>query len=297
MRPVLVLCLFLLTGVDAARRSSAAQRLNAAASRTVTTSDGVTLHALESGSGPAILFVPGWTMPAEIFEPQLAHFGPRWRTVSMDPRGHGRSSKPTDGYDLATRARDIRAVIEGLGLAPVVLVGWSNGATEAAAYIDQFGTDGLAGVVFVDGTAGGTTTPAESAARMTLLPKMLTERRAFTEAFVKSMYRTPQPEAYISRVVEGVLRTPTTVAVTTGLAASFVDFRPALGKIDTPAMIVAAESPFTKWYEEMRERIPNVRYELMKGVGHALFVDDAPRFNALLEEFVRTTRAARPGGR
>ena len=152
MKPVLVLCLVLLTGVEVAQRSSAAQRVSAAASRTVTTRDGVTLHCLESGSGPAILFVPGWTMPAEIFEPQLAHFGPRWRAVSMDPRGHGRSSKPTDGYDLATRARDIRAVIEGLGLAPVVLVGWSNGATEAAAYIDQFGTDGLAGVVFVDGT-------------------------------------------------------------------------------------------------------------------------------------------------
>ena len=30
-----------------------------------TTSDGVKLHYLESGAGPTILFVPGWTMPAE----------------------------------------------------------------------------------------------------------------------------------------------------------------------------------------------------------------------------------------
>lgn len=35
------------------------------------TSDGVKLHYLESGTGPTILFVPGWTMPAEIWQPQI----------------------------------------------------------------------------------------------------------------------------------------------------------------------------------------------------------------------------------
>jgi len=37
------------------------------------TSDGVELHYLEAGSGPTPVFVPGWTMPAEIWEPQLDH--------------------------------------------------------------------------------------------------------------------------------------------------------------------------------------------------------------------------------
>lgn len=36
-----------------------------------TTSDGVQLHYLEAGSGPPLVFVPGWTMPAWIWEPQL----------------------------------------------------------------------------------------------------------------------------------------------------------------------------------------------------------------------------------
>ena len=38
------------------------------------TSDGVKLHYLESGTGSTILFVPGWTMPAEIWQPQMEHF-------------------------------------------------------------------------------------------------------------------------------------------------------------------------------------------------------------------------------
>jgi non-heme chloroperoxidase len=31
------------------------------------TSDGVKLHYLEAGSGPSMVFVPGWTMPAWIW--------------------------------------------------------------------------------------------------------------------------------------------------------------------------------------------------------------------------------------
>ena len=39
-----------------------------------TTSDGVRLHYVEAGSGPAIVFVPGWTNSAWIWEPQIQHF-------------------------------------------------------------------------------------------------------------------------------------------------------------------------------------------------------------------------------
>jgi hypothetical protein len=40
-----------------------------------TTSGGVRLHYLEAGNGnPAILFVPGWTMPSDIWEKQLLYF-------------------------------------------------------------------------------------------------------------------------------------------------------------------------------------------------------------------------------
>ena len=43
-------------------------------SRHFVTSDGVKLHYLEAGSGPPLVFVPGWTMPAWIWEPQPKMF-------------------------------------------------------------------------------------------------------------------------------------------------------------------------------------------------------------------------------
>ena len=38
------------------------------------TSDGVRIHYLEAGSGQPIVFIPGWTMPAWIWQKQIDTF-------------------------------------------------------------------------------------------------------------------------------------------------------------------------------------------------------------------------------
>ncbi len=58
----------------------------AAKSGYFTTRDGVRLHYLETGSGPAIVFVPGWTNPAWIWEPPIQHFSKKYRVVALDLR-------------------------------------------------------------------------------------------------------------------------------------------------------------------------------------------------------------------
>jgi non-heme chloroperoxidase len=68
------------------------------------TSDGVCLHYLEAGSGPAIIFQPGWTMPAEIWQPQIDYFAHNYHVVALDPRSQGESDKPAEGnYPRAER--------------------------------------------------------------------------------------------------------------------------------------------------------------------------------------------------
>lgn len=123
------------------------------------------IHYLEAGKGPAILFVQGWVIPGWIWEKQIAHFAKRHRVVAMDPRSTGESSQTAEGLYPAAQARDIQAVVDQLKLAPVVLVGLSMGANYLAAYVDQFGTDTLARLVFVDGWAGRDYDP-------NILPKM-----------------------------------------------------------------------------------------------------------------------------
>src|SRR3984957_21034934 len=70
------------------------------------TSDGVRLHYLESGAGPTIVFVPGWTMPAEIWQPQIEYFSRSYHVVAVDPRSQRASDKPTEGNNAGGGAPD-----------------------------------------------------------------------------------------------------------------------------------------------------------------------------------------------
>lgn len=242
-----------------------------------------------SGKNASLLFVPGWTMPGWIWEHQIAHFAKTHHVVAMDPRGQGKSDKPRDGYFPAQRARDIRAVIEQLKLDPVVLVGWSMGVAEVAAYVEQYGTDRLAAVVLVDGLAGGYDAQF-TAAIVNFAGQHLKDRAKTTDAFVRSMYRKPQDEAYLKRVMAAALQTPTDAAMALMAGTFSSDHTAALAKIDKPALVVAAgddkSNPWVAKYRALAQSIPGARFELFPDSGHALFADEPARFNALLEQLL-----------
>ena len=256
-------------------------------SKFIATSDGVRIHCLEKGAGPAILFVPGWTMPAEIWERQIVHFGKSHRVVAMDPRSQGRSSDARDGHYPAVRARDIKAVVDELKLAPVVLVGWSLGAVETAAYVDRYGTQTVKALVFVDGRVGDDFHAEQTTLLLRRMNAYQTNRPAFTRGFVQSLFKKPQSEEYLERVTAASLRTPEDSAVALLLGYLTADYRPALAKIDTPTLLfVAGRAPDHGVKLEMQKQIPEAELEIFDDAGHAMFVDEPERFNTRLEKFL-----------
>lgn len=259
----------------------------------VITRDRIRLHYLESGNGSAILFVPGWTMPAEIWEPQIHHFSRRYRVVAMDPRSQGESTKASEGHHPERRAADIKEVVDQLKLAPVVLVGWSLGVPEALTYVDQFGTATLRAVVLVDGQIGDEPNPKILTGLGERLKQMQVSRRDFADKFVRSMYRKRQPEEYYRKIIAASLKTPTNTAVTL-LANAYTadDRRHVLAKLDCP--VLYAVTPQLKEQASMlRTKLPHARVEIFPDAGHALFVDDAARFNRVLESFLDALPASK----
>jgi pimeloyl-ACP methyl ester carboxylesterase len=85
---------------------------------------GAELHYRDSGSGPAVLFVHGWTLDLEMWAPQVAALEDSYRVVRLDRRGFGRSSGQPS---LAADADDIVALLDHLGIERVALVGMSQG--------------------------------------------------------------------------------------------------------------------------------------------------------------------------
>jgi microsomal epoxide hydrolase len=139
-------------------------------------------------------------MPAEIWDLQVRHFAKSYHVVALDPRSQGESERPTEGHYPERRARDIRKLIEHLKLSNVVLVGWSLGVGEVLTYARDFGTADLRALVLVDAFLSDPDKATVERLRgfFAWLKTMQTDRRKWTEDFVRNMYAKPQPEAYVS---------------------------------------------------------------------------------------------------
>jgi non-heme chloroperoxidase len=266
----------------------AAQATSLGADGFFTTSDGVRLHYRSKGVGRPIVFVPGWTLPGEIWEPQIREFSTRYRTIALDPRAQGRSETTGEGLFHSRRGRDVRELLEHLNLSDAVLVGWSMGVREILTSIGQSGTARIGAIALVEGDLW---VQGDPVSRMEIVRRMQADRKAFTRDFVRGMYVQPQSEEYFGRVTEMSMKTPTSAAATLMVASAVgpdTDMRQYFVKIDKPLLYVGvlAKKPQT---DVLRAAVPSARIELLDGAGHALFVDQAKRFNALLEELIAKT--------
>jgi non-heme chloroperoxidase len=252
-----------------------------------TTSDGIKLHYLESGAGPTILFVPGWTMPAEIWQPQIDYFSRNYHVVAIDPRSQGASEKTPDGNYPGRRAQDYKELIDHLGGSPVVMVGWSLAVSESLTYVEMFGTYKLNGLVLVDLGIYTISTPEELNGRYQQSHTFQSSRRQYTETFVRGMYHKPQSEEYLKSVIEASLKTPTSagIALISELALKY-DERPVLPKLNIPVLAVMTTNNRAA-AQLIASTVPGGQGEVFEDAGHCLFVDDADRFNTLLEGFLR----------
>jgi pimeloyl-ACP methyl ester carboxylesterase len=89
----------------------------------------VTINYAESGpSGPLLLLLHGVTSRWQTWQTAIPPLLMRWRVVAVDLRGHGRSGRVDDQYQLMEYVQDIQALLRHLGGEPAVLIGHSLGA-------------------------------------------------------------------------------------------------------------------------------------------------------------------------
>jgi 2-(acetamidomethylene)succinate hydrolase len=111
----------------------------------------VTLHAVTIGKGPLAILLHGITANAYVFQPLMERLAATFRLVSIDMRGHGRSSKPATGYAASDYADDIEAVVRRLDAGTALLIGHALGARDA--FVTGARDNGLvSGIVAIDFT-------------------------------------------------------------------------------------------------------------------------------------------------
>jgi pimeloyl-ACP methyl ester carboxylesterase len=95
-------------------------------SRYVDTRD-VRLHAVVGGDGPALLLVHGWPETWYAWRFLMPELARDFTVIAPDQRGVGLSGKPTDGYDSASLAGDLVALMDALGHERFAMYGTDTG--------------------------------------------------------------------------------------------------------------------------------------------------------------------------
>jgi pimeloyl-ACP methyl ester carboxylesterase len=222
----------------------------------------VRVHYLDvAGSGPAVVFVPGFGESADEYAWLAGSLGPR-HTVVVDLRGRGRSDVPDKGYDLEDHLGDLDAVLSDAGVERAHVVCYSRGTAYGLGWALEHPAR-VVSVVVGDYLAHHPRIPAD-----------------YVDRFLASTWRgRPVTDRLSPVAAHGILREATTVS-----------YWERLGSIPAPVLVMHGMRPgalltddgLARW----RAHRPDVRTVAFEESGHDLFSPDRERFVSTLSGFI-----------
>jgi pimeloyl-ACP methyl ester carboxylesterase len=265
-----------------------------------TAQDGSTIAFEDEGEGRPLVLLHGLMAHRGFFEQQRA-LADSFRLVRIDLRGHGQSASGQSRNvrpppDVETLADDVERLAAYLGLEDAIGIGWSLGAAVLWHVLAGPASRRFAGAVIVDMTArvlnDGDWQLGLSSAICDARSRAIEEDfGAFAASAGASIFAQPLDAAsrpLASWAGEEFARTdPEAVG---SLWASLVgeDFRPMLGKIRQPTLIVhGAQSHLygAGTADHLVRALPNARAVTFERSGHAPHLEQPDLFNRIVRDF------------
>lgn len=271
------------------------------------TQDGVRLYYEETGCGIPLIFVHEYAGDLRSWEPQLRHFGQRYRAIATNARGYPPSDVPPTvaSYSQARAADDIAAVLDHLGIDKAHIIGLSMGGFATLhfgfrhggrarslcvagcgygaepAQRDRFRAEAEAVAAFIDqhGMQAFAEKYAYGPTRVQFENK---DPRGFTE--FKRMLAEHDPAG--ARCTQlGVQRE----------RASLYDLVDEMRRLTIPTLILTGDEdwPCLQPGLLMKQSIASAALAVMPNCGHAINLEDADEFNRIVGSFLAQVDAGR----
>ena len=272
----------------------------------VTTTDGVTISYIRAGSGPDLLFIPGWSQTAAQWRKQLVEFSQNYRVTAVDMRGHGESGKPNYGYRIARLAADIHDIINQLDLRDVAVIAHSMGCCIMWSYWDLFSHDRIAKLILVDqpalmtadptweeGIAGNLGTVFTPTSSFEYSSAMRSSNGAAASAALVAGMKTPgMTDEDFSWIMKQNLKMLREHAATLLIDHAAADWRDVLPRITVPTLVIGGSASLfpTSGVEWITSQIPGAKLRIFsesEAGSHFLFWENASGFNATVYDFLK----------
>ena len=235
------------------------------------------------GTGPALLFAHGAGGNAASWWQQVPHFRDRYRVVTFDHRGFGRSTCAVDDFSPVHFDADALAILDALGVERAHVVcqsmgGWTGVriATAAPARVASLTLANTPGAVYSDALREQMRTlvnrpPSGDLTAMTLgAPfKAANPAGAYLYQAITAFNQTPMP---IDRLMT---------------REAFVD--PAkLDPFPVPVQLIASDLDATFPLPLLEATAASTRAKLVviSGAGHSTYFEKPAEFNAAVESFI-----------
>lgn len=274
--------------------------------RKIAISNGLTLHALEAGSGQPLIMIPGWSQSAAEFGRNIDALAQGRHVIALDMRGHGESPKPAGGYRIQRLAQDLAEVIAALGFNHVDLLGHSMGSSIIWSYLDLHGPANLRKLVIVDQAAMATAMPAwgpEEKLRygclfpdVSALSDLVETVRATatvegTANLLRGMFTAATPQADLEWIAAENLKMPRGHAADLLFDHCLNDWRDVIEATRLPSLVVGGhKSIFSAASQEWIAAVnPNARvsnFTEAEGGSHFMFFENPARFNSEAAAFL-----------
>lgn len=267
--------------------------------------DGAKIHFKDTGQGPPIVMLHGWTANHQEWFPFLPALTARHRVIRWDARGHGgHEPSGTTPPTVSRMARDLENLLEHHRLEDVTAVGHSMGALTLWQYIRDFGCKRLSRLCFIDQSPKLVTDPhwshgiygdfdqQKSAEFMTWLESDFAEGVLKLTAFGLNQRAKEKYLAGASgweRSRNGLKAQPAAPLIECWASLTQADYRDVLSKIDVPSLLIyGGESNFysadTAHY--VADQIKGAILRIYEGTDHSPHQWQRERFAQDLLDFI-----------
>jgi pimeloyl-ACP methyl ester carboxylesterase len=265
--------------------------------------NGAQIYYESTGDGPeTIVFAHGLLWSGEMFAAQVAEFSKRYRCVTFDFRGQGKSPVAAAGYGIDDLTNDAVALIETLGLGPVHFAGLSMGGF-VAMRIGARRPDLVRSLILMETSAGPE--PPEKVGKYKqlgfvgrwlgfglvagqVMPIM------FGQTYINDSARKAERDHWRARMIAN-----DRVGVQRALAA--VTDRPSiegeLGKIVAPTLVIVGDEDVATVpakAEQIRDGIAGSKLVVIPHAGHSSTIEEPQAVNAAIASFLAEVSARTP---
>lgn len=258
--------------------------------------NGARLYYEDQGTGlQTVFFAHGLCLSGRMFHHQVLALRERYRCITMDFRGQGRSEVTDFGYSIGNVTQDVIRLIQRLDAQPCHFVGLSMGGfvgqrialerPELLRTLTLLNTGARREPMAARLRYGAMIAAARLVGIRPLAGSIM--RRLFGGAFLRDPLHAAERRQWRAQVVAqdrtGLIRAARGVLYRD-------DISDRLDAIATPTLIISGADDVAQPAQlgrELHERIPASRHVVLPNVGHASCLEAPARVNELLLEFLR----------